>query len=145
MINHSKVLSKSTQFKSWENIQNHIKLQKIWSFFFVKKEVRNAARAHITHPHPRLTLCTQNSTNANSRESKFVEFCVDGINLYGENNFIDSLGLGRDSNPDPSAPKPSECTTTPSTSSNYEMKVVFNSFISLIVPSVFLHFTLCAI
>jgi hypothetical protein len=53
----------------------------------------------------------------NSRESTFVEFCVDGINLYVENNFIDSLGLGRDSNPDPSALKPSECTTTPSTSS----------------------------
>jgi hypothetical protein len=42
------------------------------------------------------------------------EFCVDGINLYVENNFIDSLGLGRDLNPDPSALKPSECTTTPS-------------------------------
>jgi hypothetical protein len=42
----------------------------------------------------------------NSRESRFVEFCVDGINLYVGNNFIDSLGLGRDSNPDPSALKP---------------------------------------
>jgi hypothetical protein len=42
-----------------------------------------------------------------SRESTFVEFCVDGINLFDENNFIDSLGLGRDSNPDPSALKPS--------------------------------------
>ncbi len=31
----------------------------------------------------------------NSRESTFVEFYVDG------NNFIDSLDLGRDSNPDP--------------------------------------------
>jgi hypothetical protein len=31
-------------------------------------------------------------------ESTFVEFCVDGINLFDENNFID----GRDSNPDPS-------------------------------------------
>ncbi len=50
----------------------------------------------------------------NSRESTFVEFCVAGINLYAENNFIDSLGLGRDSNPDPSTLKPSECTTTPS-------------------------------
>jgi hypothetical protein len=30
----------------------------------------------------------------NSRESTFVEFCVDGINLFDENNFIDSLGLG---------------------------------------------------
>jgi hypothetical protein len=38
----------------------------------------------------------------NSRESTFVEFCVDGINLFDENNFIDSLGPGRDSNPDPS-------------------------------------------
>jgi hypothetical protein len=52
-----------------------------------------------------------------SRKSTFVEFCGDGINSYVENNFIDSLGLGRDSNPDPSALKPSECTTTPSTSS----------------------------
>jgi hypothetical protein len=52
----------------------------------------------------------------NSIESTFVEFCVDGINLYVENNFIDSLGLGRDLNPDPSALKPSECTTTPLTS-----------------------------
>jgi hypothetical protein len=51
----------------------------------------------------------------NLRESTFVEFCVDAINLFVENNFIDSLGLGRDSNPDPSALKPSECTTTPST------------------------------
>jgi hypothetical protein len=50
----------------------------------------------------------------NSRESTFVEFCVDGINFYVENNFIDPLGLGWDSNPDPSALKPSECTTTPS-------------------------------
>jgi hypothetical protein len=50
----------------------------------------------------------------NSRESTFVEFCVDGINLFVENNFIDSLSLGQDSNPDPSALKPSECTTTPS-------------------------------
>jgi hypothetical protein len=39
----------------------------------------------------------------NSRESTFIEFCVDGINLFDENNFIDSLGLGRDSNPDTSA------------------------------------------
>jgi hypothetical protein len=54
----------------------------------------------------------------NLRESTFVEFCVDGINLYDENNFIDSLGLGRDSNPDSSPLKPSECTTTPLTSSN---------------------------
>jgi hypothetical protein len=52
----------------------------------------------------------------NSWESTFVEFCVDGINLFDENNFIDSLGPGRDSNPDPSALKPSECTTMPSTS-----------------------------
>jgi hypothetical protein len=52
-----------------------------------------------------------------SWESTFVEFCVDGINLYDENNFIGSLGLGRDSNPDPSALKPSECTTTQLTSS----------------------------
>jgi hypothetical protein len=35
------------------------------------------------------------------KELTFVEFCVDGINLN------DSLGgLGRDSNPDPSAMKP---------------------------------------
>jgi hypothetical protein len=45
----------------------------------------------------------------NSRESTFVEFCVDGINLRVENNFIDSLGLGRDSNLDPSKLKPSDC------------------------------------
>jgi hypothetical protein len=38
--------------------------------------------------------------------------------IFVENNFIDSLGIGWDSNPDPSALKPSECTTTPSTSSN---------------------------
>jgi hypothetical protein len=49
--------------------------------------------------YPKLYKC-------NSRESTFVEFCVDGINLYVENNFIDSLGRGRDSNPDPSALKP---------------------------------------
>jgi hypothetical protein len=55
----------------------------------------------------------------NSWESTFVEFCVYGINLYVENNFIDSLGPGRDSTPDTSALKPSECTTTPSTSPIY--------------------------
>jgi hypothetical protein len=65
------------------------------------------------HPmYPELYKC-------NSWESTFVEFCVDGINLFDENNFIDSLGPGWNSNPDPSALKPSECTTTPSTSSNY--------------------------
>jgi hypothetical protein len=37
----------------------------------------------------------------NSRESTFSEFCVDGINLFFENNIIDSLVLVRDSNPDP--------------------------------------------
>ncbi len=69
----------------------------------------------VAHPmYPELYKC-------NSWESTFVEFCVDGINLFDENNFIDSLGPGRDSNPDPSNPdpsalKPSECTTTPSTS-----------------------------
>jgi hypothetical protein len=52
----------------------------------------------------------------NPRESTFVEFGVDGVNLNFENNFIDSIGLGRDSSPDPSALKPSECITTPSTS-----------------------------
>jgi hypothetical protein len=64
--------------------------------------------------------------------STFEEFCVDGINLYVENNFIDSLGLGRDSNPDPSALKPSECTTTPSTS-----KIEFESYgkLSSVYPS----------
>jgi hypothetical protein len=31
----------------------------------------------------------------NSRESKFVEFCVGGINLYDENIFIDSQGIKR--------------------------------------------------
>jgi hypothetical protein len=67
----------------------------------------------VAHPvYPELYKC-------NSRESTFVEFCVDGINLFVENNFIDLLGPGRDSNPDPSAPKPSECTTTPSTSSHF--------------------------
>jgi hypothetical protein len=29
--------------------------------------------------------------------------------LNDENNFIDSLGLGRDTSPDPSALKPSKC------------------------------------
>jgi hypothetical protein len=54
----------------------------------------------------------------NTRKSTFEEFCVDGINFYDVNKFIDSLGLGRDSNPGPPALKPSECTTTPSTYSN---------------------------
>jgi hypothetical protein len=49
----------------------------------------------------------------NSRESTFVDFCVDRINLNVENTFIDLLGLGWDSNPDPSALKPKEYTTTP--------------------------------
>jgi hypothetical protein len=67
----------------------------------------------------------------NSRESTFVEFCVDGINLYVENKFIDSLGLGRDSNPDPSALKPSEYTTTTSTSyrlKNYAANYMLGDF-----------------
>jgi hypothetical protein len=56
----------------------------------------------VAHPmYPELYKC-------NSRESTFVEFCIDGINLFDENNFIDSLDPGRDSNPDPSALKPSE-------------------------------------
>jgi hypothetical protein len=45
----------------------------------------------------------------NHFESTFVEFCFDGINFEDENNSIDSLGHGRDSNPDPTALKPSEC------------------------------------
>jgi hypothetical protein len=61
----------------------------------------------------------------NSRESTFLEFCVDGINLFDENNFIDSLGPGRDSNPDPSALKPSECTTTPSTFKMCPLDIIF--------------------
>jgi hypothetical protein len=44
----------------------------------------------VAHPmYPELYKC-------NSCESTFVEFCVDGINLFIENNFIDSLGPGRD-------------------------------------------------
>jgi hypothetical protein len=73
----------------------------------------------VAHPmYPELYKC-------NSWESTFVEFCVDGINLFVENNFIDSLGLGRDSNPDPSALEPSECTTTPSTS----LYIIYNLFL----------------
>ncbi len=69
-----------------------------------------------THPmYPELYKC-------NSRESTFVEFCVDGINLFVENNFIDSLGPGRDSNPHPQALQPSECNTTPSTSYQCQLK-----------------------
>jgi hypothetical protein len=63
----------------------------------------------------------------NSRESTFLDFCVDGINLFDENKFIVSLGLGRDSNPDSLALKPSECTTTPSTSPVFQNKI--NDFI----------------
>ncbi len=82
--------------------------------FFFKRRYKvpqeHTYHSSATHPmYPELYKC-------NSKESTFVEFCVDGIKLYVENNFIDSLGLGRDSNPDPSALKPSECTTTPSTS-----------------------------
>ncbi len=44
----------------------------------------------VAHPmYPELYKC-------NSWESTFVEFCVDGINLFVENNFIDSLGTGRE-------------------------------------------------
>jgi hypothetical protein len=44
----------------------------------------------VAHPmYPELYKC-------NSCESTFVEFCVDGINLFIENNFIDSLGPGRE-------------------------------------------------
>jgi hypothetical protein len=44
----------------------------------------------VAHPmYPELYKC-------NSWESTFVEFCVDGINLFVENNFIDSLGPRRD-------------------------------------------------
>jgi hypothetical protein len=63
----------------------------------------------------------------NSRESTFVEFCVDGINLFVENNFIDSLGLGRDSNPDPSALKPSEYYIT----HTFSVKVSLDNQISI--------------
>jgi hypothetical protein len=39
----------------------------------------------VAHPmYPELYKCI-------SWESTFVEFCVDGINLFDENNFIDSL------------------------------------------------------
>jgi hypothetical protein len=72
-----------------------------------QKHTQHSSATHFMYPE--LYKC-------NSRESTFVEFCVDGINLFDKNSFIDSLGLGRDSNPDPSALKPSECTTTPSTS-----------------------------
>ncbi len=86
-------------------------------FFFSLKRRYEIPQEHISlicdSPYVLRTLQMQLM-----RESTFVEFCVDGINLYVENNFIDSLGLGRDSNPDPSALKPSECTTTPYSSSN---------------------------
>ncbi len=64
-----------------------------WKFdlpLFFKGGTKCRKSKHSSHP--RLTLCTQNFTNANSRELTFVEFCVDGINLFVENNFIDSLG-----------------------------------------------------
>jgi hypothetical protein len=49
----------------------------------------------VAHPmYPELYKC-------NSWESTFVEFCVDGINLYIENNFIDSLGPGAGFEPRP--------------------------------------------
>jgi hypothetical protein len=80
-----------------------------------QKHTQHSCEAHPMYPE--LYKC-------NSWESIFVEFCVDGINLYVENNFIDSLGPGRDSNPDPSALKPSECTTTPSTSSKFEWELM---------------------
>jgi hypothetical protein len=50
-----------------------------------QKHTRHSCVAHSVYPE--LYKC-------NSRESTFVEFCVDGINLFDENNFIDSLGLG---------------------------------------------------
>ncbi len=58
-----------------------------------QKHTQHSCVAHPMYPGP---------YKCNSRKSTFVEFCVDGINLNVENNFIDSLGLGRDSNPDPS-------------------------------------------
>jgi hypothetical protein len=67
--------------------------------FFLRGTMPQKQTYHscLAHPmYPELYKC-------NSRESTFVEFCVDGINLFVENNFIDSLGPGRDSNPDPSA------------------------------------------
>jgi hypothetical protein len=86
----------------------------ITQLFFFLKEVRNATEAHtaLTRDSPYVPRTLQMQLNR-------IDICrvLDGINLYVENNFIDSLGLGRDSNPDPSALKPSECTTTPSTSS----------------------------
>jgi hypothetical protein len=41
---------------------------------------KHTQHSSATHPvYPELYKC-------NSRESTFVEFCVDGINLYDENN-----------------------------------------------------------
>jgi hypothetical protein len=62
-------------------------------FFFFKRRYempqKHTWHSCVAHPvYPELYKC-------NSWESTFVEFCVDGINLYVENNFIDSLGPGR--------------------------------------------------
>jgi hypothetical protein len=39
--------------------------------------------------------------------------------LFKKKSWYETLGLGRDSNPDPSALKPSECTTTPPSISSF--------------------------
>ncbi len=81
-------------------------------FFYFKKEVRNATEAYT----------------ALMRGSPYVPRTLQmqlkriNIYMYVENNFIDSLGLGRDSNPDPSALKQSKSTTTPSTSSKLKLQ-----------------------
>jgi hypothetical protein len=105
--------AKLLALSSWMINTTAIKCDKLnfdWNFLPAFLQFLGTQHSCVAHP-------TQNSTNSNSWESTFVEFCVDGINLFDENTFIDSLGPGRDSNPDPSALNLSECTTTPSTSS----------------------------
>jgi hypothetical protein len=76
----------------------HIQTCKSFSFFLKKKRRYEMPQKHTQHSsaahpmYPELYKC-------NSWESTFVEFCVDRINLFDENNFIDSLGLGRENQP----------------------------------------------
>ncbi len=93
-------LYKAWLVKNWPTLLLCLFLRNPFIFFF-KGGTKCHRSTHSTHAW--LTQCTQNSTNATH----------DNRHLY---NFIDSLSFGRDSNPDPSALNPSECTTTPSTS-----------------------------
>ncbi len=60
---------------------------------FLKGGTKCHRNTHSTHAW--LTLCTQNSTNVTqySWESRFVEFCVDGINLYVKIISLTHLGV----------------------------------------------------